>query len=101
MQLRVAGGQDSPVDREQVRHKRQLDRRPARHMGQALLHLRRVPVRRHFIGGEAFVELRIVGVLGQLAAAPVTPDLQSAMIPSAAIYPLRSAGANASGTAVV
>ena len=37
-------------------------------MGQALLHLRRMPVRRHFVGGEAFVELRIVGVLGQLAA---------------------------------
>ena len=66
LQLGVAGGQNAPVDGQQVGHESHLQG-AAHHLGQGLLNLRGVAVGRHLVGGEALVELGVVVALGGLA----------------------------------
>ena len=71
LQPGVAGGQDAPVDGQQVGHEGDLHV-TAHHLGQGLLNLRGVAVGRHLVGGEALIELGVVVALGGLS--PRTGD---------------------------
>lgn len=88
-----------PVERQQVRHKHNLELFTG-HVGERLLDLRRMAVRRNLIRENASLQLGKCAVSLGERPEPVTPDFESITIPCGSMSPSRRAGASPSATLV-